>query len=118
MPALDITCCHLRDVTLLGVVGEIDLATEPTLRAALQPLPDEHLIIDLTAVGFISAGGARCLLDTHDQLRAAHHTLVIIESPPVRRITTITGLHRTLQTAGDRTAARALLSAGRHAPSG
>ncbi len=112
MPALDITRCQFRDVTLLGVAGEIDLATEPTLRAALQPLPDQHLILDLTAVGFISAGGVRCLLDTHDYLREAQHTLVIIESRPVRRLTRITGLHRTLRTVGDGTAARALLSAG------
>ncbi len=114
MPALDITRCRFRHATLLGVAGEIDLATEPALRAALHPLPDEHLVVDLTAVGFLSAGGLRCLLDAHDRLRASRRTLVIVESPPVRRLITVTGLDRTLHTVGDRTAARALLSAGRH----
>lgn len=112
MPALDITRCRLCDATLLRVAGEIDLATEPILRAALQPLPAEHLILDLTGVDFISAGGIRCLLDTHEQLRAAQRTLVLIESLPVHRITTVTGLRRTLHTACDRTAACALLGVG------
>jgi anti-anti-sigma factor len=111
VPALDITRRHLRTVTLISVEGEIDLATEPTLRAALQPLPAEHLILDLTAVGFISAAGVRCLAETHDRLRRAHHTLVIIESVPVHRMTTITGLLPTLHTAPTRSAAHALLGA-------
>lgn len=112
MPALDITRHRSAATALIAVVGEIDLATVPALRAALRLPQAGNLILDLDAVTFISAGGLHCMLDAHGRLSTTGHSLVIIESPQVHRITTITGVHRTLLTAPTRSAAHALFGAG------
>ena len=64
LPPLTVTSTREGRVCVLGVSGELDIATTPALTqqaaAALRP-PAERLIIDLSGLRFIDCGGARAL---------------------------------------------------------
>lgn len=54
----------LCDLTLVTVSGEIDICTAPALQAALSQVDDSApVVVDLSDVTFMSAGGLGCLLD-------------------------------------------------------
>ena len=92
MPALMISRCDHPGSAVLTVVGEIDICTAPELRASLQQVPLTDLVLDLSAVGFLSMAGLHHIVETHHRLRAADHRFVVVESSPVRRLTRLSGL--------------------------
>ena len=83
-------------VAVLGVAGEVDLATAPRLEAAIElafdpPVP--RVVLDLSGVTFLASRGLAVLLDAHR--RAAEHDVrleVVVGGPPVRRVLEISGL--------------------------
>jgi len=64
---------NASDTVLCELVGEVDLATAPSLheklKAATQAAP-HHLVIDLSGVGYLGSAGLKILVD----LRADQHT--------------------------------------------
>ncbi len=83
-------------VAVLGVGGEVDLATAPRLESgielAFEP-PARHVVLDLSRVAFLASRGLAVLLDAHR--RAAEHDVrleVVVGRPPVRRMLEISGL--------------------------
>lgn len=83
-------------VAVLGVAGEVDLATAPGLESAIDLAfdpPAPRVVLDLSRVTFLASRGLAVLLDAHRQ--AAEHDVrleVVVEHPPVRRVLEISGL--------------------------
>lgn len=68
-----ITPVRAGTVSVLTVSGEIDLTSGPRLRAALDEILDERgarapkgIVVDLTAVSFLSSAGLAVLIDAHE----------------------------------------------------
>lgn len=85
-------CDGLATVT---VGGDLDCATAPRLRAALEDLDGVGRIlhIDLSATDFMDCAGVGVLVVSHQRLRHLGGELVL-DSPsgPVRRVLELTGL--------------------------
>jgi anti-sigma B factor antagonist len=96
--------------TVLAVAGEIDIASSPRLRAALQTALDagaHDLWVDLDATTFMDSSGLHVLLDAHRMAGEMRRRLTIVCPPGnVRRVFEITGLATTLRIHDDRAAAQ------------
>jgi anti-sigma B factor antagonist len=82
-------------VTVLTVGGEIDLATAPTLEAAIADvLTDEPpaLVIDLSPVQFLASAGLQILVATHEKVSKAASFAVVANGPATSRPIQLTGL--------------------------
>ena len=84
------------DTLVFKLRGSLDLATAPTVRAALAEATDKgnhELIVDLTQLEFLDSTGLGVLIGAHR--RAAEHggslRLVVTEGP-ISRLLNITGL--------------------------
>jgi anti-sigma B factor antagonist len=85
--------------TLITAAGEIDAATAPQLAEALRPHLTAHatVLVDLSAVTFLSAAGLHVLVDAHWSAQAGGGTLKLITGPRcVDRVLTLTGLDQVL----------------------
>lgn len=85
------------DGTLLFKLrGSLDLATAPTVRAALSDATEQgshNLIVDLTQLEFLDSTGLGVLIGAHR--RAAEHGgsfRLIVSDGPISRLLNITGL--------------------------
>lgn len=78
------------DSAILVVSGELDVATCPVLRRAIDNVLDTgraDLVIDVGAVRFIDAMGIRVLIQAAEEARNADGGLVLrAPSPAVRRL--------------------------------
>ncbi|WP_300011706.1 STAS domain-containing protein [Pseudonocardia sp.] len=76
---------HNRAQTgVLELVGDLDIATEPALRAVLAELRAHHvLVVDLHGVLFCGARALRVLLDAASERAAGDHVLVLAHRPPM-----------------------------------
>lgn len=76
--------------------GSLDLATAPTVRAALSEATEKgghHLIVDLTQLEFLDSTGLGVLIGAHR--RAAEHGgsfRLVVSEGPISRLLNITGL--------------------------
>ena len=80
--------------------GELDLATAPDLRAALDAVYDtgkRRIIVDLGEVPFIDSSGFRVLVATHNKLVADGGALIVMCSDPfLLRVFDVAGLTQVL----------------------
>jgi anti-sigma B factor antagonist len=80
--------------------GSLDLATSPTVRAALMDATDKgkrHIVVDLTQLEFLDSTGLGALIGAHR--RATEHDgsfRLIVSDGPIARLLNITGLIRVL----------------------
>jgi anti-sigma B factor antagonist len=75
------------DRTVLGLVGEFDLAAEPVLLRELETaLPSPTLVLDLTRVTFMDSTGLRLLLEADAHARDNGHRCMIVRGPGVHRV--------------------------------
>jgi anti-sigma B factor antagonist len=84
-----------RDVTVLFVEGDVDLATAPSLEEAVTAAvtaPGRALIIDLTSVTFMGSAGLRVLVLAAQELDSAVFYAVVADSPATRRPIEVTAL--------------------------
>jgi anti-sigma B factor antagonist len=84
---------------LFKLRGSLDLATSPTVRAALSDAQKtkKDVIVDLTQLEFLDSTGLGALIGAHR--RAAEHggsLRLIVREGPIFRLLTITGLIRVL----------------------
>jgi anti-sigma B factor antagonist len=103
-----ITPARTGPVSVLTVSGEIDLASGPRLRAALDEALDGPgpaatapacVVIDLTAVTFLGSAGLAVLVDAHEQAtQRAIDLKVVIDGPgsPVARAFQAAAIHEHL----------------------
>jgi anti-anti-sigma factor len=90
-----------RDVTVLFVEGDVDLATAPSVEeavAAARSSPGRALVIDLTGVTFMGSAGLRVLVITAQELDPAVFYAVVADSPATRRPIEVTGLNELFAT--------------------
>jgi anti-sigma B factor antagonist len=99
--ALAVETYHDGDgTTVLQLYGEFDLASAPTLEAALARAEAElgPLVIDLSALEFIDSTGISHLLAAHTRAEDDERELVFLKGPPsVEKILRITGLDQILR---------------------
>src|SRR5215218_4693662 len=87
------------DAVVLALLGELDLAGEPRLEAAID---DAHtaghpLTIDLSGLTFIDSSGLRVLVRLHNRAITSGLSYRLIAGPPqVQRTFALCGLDRTL----------------------
>ncbi|MEU7628586.1 STAS domain-containing protein [Nocardia sp. NPDC049220] len=109
-------CRPRRDVTLLMVGGEIDLATAPRLRAELTSVGasrTETLVLDLSPVTFLAAAGLTVLVEAQAEAVRSHcRVLVITTARSVERVLGITGLSTEFHLVGSVDAALAESASG------
>lgn len=84
------------ETLLFKLRGSLDLATAPTVRAALSEAAEkgsQHLIVDLTQLEFLDSTGLGVLIGAHR--RAAEHggsVRLVVSDGPISRLLNITGL--------------------------
>lgn len=77
--------------------GELDMATGPELRDALDAVSDSDLIADLSGLTFIDSTGISILLGTLRKAEEAGRRLVVVCPPGApRRVFELTGLQDVL----------------------
>jgi anti-sigma B factor antagonist len=86
-----------RNEPIVRIVGEIDIATAPLVRAELSRLVNrgaQQIRLDLAEVGFIDSSGLGVLVGALRRLREEHDGRIRIDAVQdgVRRIFEITGL--------------------------
>jgi anti-anti-sigma factor len=89
---LDCAIERVPGALVVHVHGEVDLSTVPVLRRCLDEAatPGEAVLLDLSALGYLDAGGARVL----DVFRKRHRGPLVIAGcrPIVHRVIEVTGL--------------------------
>jgi anti-sigma B factor antagonist len=98
-PPLRFDIRRKANATIVSVTGEIDIDTVTDLTDALaEPLAGtEHLIVDLTDVGFIDSIGLRGLVDIHIQANATGRKVrLVVGQGATRRPIEISGLDQVL----------------------
>jgi len=84
-----------RDVVRVVPVGELDLATTPTLERHLHDLRDsgfEHVVLDMHGLTFIDSSGIRAVLSERRYADASERRFSLTGVPPV--------VHRALEVCG------------------
>jgi anti-sigma B factor antagonist len=84
--------------SVLGVEGELDLASAPQLKFALADMLDagaSQLVLDLSLVTFIDSTALGVLVGTHRSLAAGERLGIACSHPDVLNIFELTGLDAT-----------------------
>jgi anti-sigma B factor antagonist len=93
---IDVSSANDGAIQLFSLGGSLDIATSPTLRAALMEAVDRdkhELIVDLTQLGFLDSTGLGALIGAHK--RAAEHSgsvRLVAQEGQILRLLRITGL--------------------------
>ena len=106
-----------REVAVVEVSGEVDMAVAGELEQALSPDRVDGrtaVVIDLTAVTFMDSSGIRALLVGHSALQKAgiRSAVAIREDSPVRRVIDLAEVTDMLSAHPDRASAERSLSGG------
>ena len=102
--SVDINTEHNGDAIVYRLRGSLDLATAPSVRAALLEAANEgkhDIIVDLSQLEFLDSTGLGALIGAHR--RALEHNgrvRLIVGEGPIQRLLTITGLMRTFAVYG------------------
>src|SRR5438309_1725323 len=92
---INISVSRRDEIVVLKVGGDIDFASAPTLESAIGAVLIDRpvvLIIDLSAVEFLSCAGLRVLSETNDQADIAGRFAVVANSPATRNPIVLTDL--------------------------
>jgi len=114
-PAFQATVERLDGHALVSASGEIDIATTPQLRAAIeQAMGDsaDAVVVDLTRVTFMESTGLRAMLEARLRAEGERRSLVVVCDPagPVHRLFELTNTTEPLRVCESRDAAVAELS--------
>jgi anti-anti-sigma factor len=97
---LQLTAGTSGGVRVVGVVGELDIATSPDLRDLLadsEGTEDSPVVIDLTECEFIDSTGLATLLHGAGRERAGAGRVALVSSPgEVRKLLELTAIDRTI----------------------
>lgn len=84
-------------VPVVSVLGEVDVATAPALREALDAAVDggsDPLVVDLSAVTFIDSTGLGVLIGARKRcIDAGRELRVVVSEPRILKVFEITGLN-------------------------
>jgi anti-sigma B factor antagonist len=93
---IDVTTVGDDQIQLFGLGGTLDIATSPTLRAALLEAADRanhEIVVDLTQLEFLDSTGLGALIGAHK--RATEHggsVRLVAHEGQILRLLRITGL--------------------------
>jgi len=94
--SIDIKTEHNGAALIFRLRGSLDLATSPTVRAALLEAASEgkhEIIVDLTHVEFIDSTGLGALIGGHRRaLENGGGVSLVIQEGPIERLLNVTGL--------------------------
>jgi anti-sigma B factor antagonist len=98
-----VRCWQEDPCTVLHVVGDLDVAGAPRLRAeieqAIAAADPLHLVIDLTEVPFCDSVGLGVLVATLNHVQDMHGRMILVLAPGmIRHLLTITNLDRHFET--------------------
>jgi anti-anti-sigma factor len=89
-----------REVTVIELSGEFDLAAVPQFEAALRKAETggvDVVLVDLNGLEFMDSSGLRALVMADQRARGASRRLAIVPGPPVvKRVFEITQLDERL----------------------
>ncbi len=94
--SIDVTAARDGHVQLFALGGSLDIATSPSLRAALMEAADRdkhEIVVDLTHLEFLDSTGLGALIGAHK--RAAEHggsVRIVAQEGQILRLLRITGL--------------------------
>src|SRR3954466_12985011 len=98
--AIATALAYQNGIAVLKVDGDIDLATVPTLEAAIDealiPKPT-GLVIDLSEVGFLASAGLQTRAAPHHNVSQTAQFAVVANSAATSRPIQLTGLDRIFQ---------------------
>jgi anti-sigma B factor antagonist len=84
------------DTLVFRLRGSLDLATAPTVRAALSDAVDKgsrHLLVDLSHLEFLDSTGLGVLIGAHRRATERDGSLrLVVQDGPISRLLNITGL--------------------------
>ncbi|MCY1138295.1 STAS domain-containing protein [Actinoplanes sp. Pm04-4] len=90
-----------RGCTVVGVRGDLDMATSPRLQNSLQELidaGDRRVVVDLAGVGFMDSSALGALVVTYKALREAGGRLALAAAGPgVRYVLSITSVDQVIE---------------------
>lgn len=99
------------ECTVITVAGEVDAHTAPAMRDAVDAAvgPDARVVLDLSDVTFLDSTGLGVIVTAVKHLREVEGTLdLVITSPRVLKVFTLTGLDVVIPIHEDLAAAKAL----------
>lgn len=109
--SLALLTCERRAVAVdcqrVVATGEVDIATQPLLVAALLAAQADarHVVLDLNGTTFMDGGGSRVLRATAEHARATTGTFDVVHvTAPVMRVLALTGVDRALASVRSRRA--------------
>ena len=94
--SIDVSTARDGHIQLFALSGSLDIATSPTLRAALMEAADRNkheIVVDLTHLEFLDSTGLGALIGAHK--RAAEHggsVRLVAQEGQILRLLRITGL--------------------------
>jgi anti-anti-sigma factor len=101
----EVQVTRLREVTLLVVTGELDMATVPLLEERLRDVEESGanpLVIDLRGLGFIDSTGLMALLRAHERACVAGRRIAVINGTgQAHRLFEITNADQTIEVIED-----------------
>ncbi|GGL09456.1 anti-sigma-B factor antagonist [Planomonospora parontospora subsp. antibiotica] len=105
VPALNVRTWRDDSCTVIKAEGELDMASAPRFRAAIDEVLDPPgrpcLVMDLTEVPFCDSVGLGILVGTLTRVRDARGRLVLVTAPGmITHLLTITNLDRHFETCG------------------
>jgi len=83
----------------LVLTGELDLASVATLQAQFKSVAqsEDHVIVDMSGLGYIDSTGAKALLDAHRLLsRTGRQIVLAAVQPMARRIIDVMGIEKAI----------------------
>jgi anti-sigma B factor antagonist len=93
---IDLRTADGGETLVFKLRGSLDLATAPTVRAALVDATekgDHNLIVDLTQLEFLDSTGLGVLIGAHRRTAERNGTFrLVINDGPISRLLNITGL--------------------------
>ncbi|MFC4115494.1 STAS domain-containing protein [Nonomuraea zeae] len=109
-----VRCWHEDPCTVLHVVGDLDVAGAPRLRAeidqAVSAADPLNLVVDLSEVPFCDSVGLGVLVATLNYVQHMNGRMILVLAPGmIRHLLTITNLDRHFETSGSLVEARAAL---------
>jgi len=103
LPLLTVTTNWPRpDVCVMGLAGELDIATAPELASSLREQTAScpaHLVLDLAEVSLLAAAGVAMIvqaLRNDDGVHGRLHLIGVTDNRPVVRVLDMTGLSAVL----------------------
>jgi anti-anti-sigma factor len=90
-----------QGATVVGLSGELDLASYPQLEHEIDRLLEsapEFVVLDLAELEFMDVAGMRSILRLDERLRAEGKRLAVAATPPpTRRLLALTGQEQALR---------------------